>query len=537
MHYFIFPSKDATIYEDSIHQNTGMDQIIELEKQLIHIQGDAPYNSRILIQFDLDEFSASLVSGETSGSDMKYYLNLTTDVAVEIPVTYSVFVYPVSQSWQMGNGKRHDIPVTTTGVSWTLRDGITVSGLTGSVWTNSGGDYFSGSNKEYEASQSFNYQTTDLHVDVTNIVESWLSGSIQNFGFMIKRDGSAEQNIMNQGNLQFFSQETHTIYRPRLEVVWKDYIYSPYTTSSISESISGSTTVDNRTTNPILYYTTSSFYTGSGIGESSGYFTQSGDDNTWYSESYSWVTESIYSYTGSVGLYHSSSISYTYTTASIDTYTSASNTWESSSFDQNATVNDFYTASLGSEYESASVHFSSASLTSSDAEWTYDTLTGVYSSQSYDAINANYLWASSSVSTSASYSTATTQMMNAISTEDFVIYLDNLQDEYVQNSRIKFRVKARELYPRKTFVTESWAYSRDTGFISSSYYEIRDAWTEEEIMPWSVYTQISVDATGSYFDLHLNGMEPERLYRILFKVVKGNIETVYDKNYAFRIIR
>jgi hypothetical protein len=418
MHYFIFPTKDATIYEDSIHQNTGMDQIIELEKQLIHAEGDVPYNSRILIQFDLDEFSASLATGETSGSDMKYYLNLTTDVAVEIPVTYSVFVYPVgipptdavaasmsadftviesgsqyiistntdftyiassasiadtgsiyyflsgstvsesigslaskinnsdisgsvsasstggtlsleatvggvggnsytfatgsgltsenfsggvdrifySSEWQMGNGKRHDIPVTTTGVSWDLRDGVTVAGLTGSAWVNNGGDYFSGSSaepKEYEATQSFDYQTTDLHVDVTNIVESWLSGSIQNFGFLIKRDDSSEQNIMNQGNLQFFSKETHTIYRPRLEVIWRDYIYSPYITSSISQSFSSSADVDTRITNPILYYTTQSAYTGSGIGIANGYFTQSGDTNTWYSESYSWVTDYI----------------------------------------------------------------------------------------------------------------------------------------------------------------------------------------------------------------------------------------------------
>jgi hypothetical protein len=302
MHYFIFPEKDATIYESSIHQNTGLDQILELQKQLIHAEGDAPYNSRILMQFDLDDFSASLASGETSGSDMKYYLNLYTDEAVEIPVTYSVYVYPVSQSWQMGNGKRADSPITTTGVSWNLRDGVTISGVTGSAWESGsaggpGGAYFSGSDNQYQASQSFDYQSTDLHVDVTNIVEGWLSGSIQNFGFLIKRDNAAEQSILNQGNLQFFSKETHTIYRPRLEAIWKDYVWSPYTTSSISSSISGTISTDTRVTTPTLFYTTQSSYTGSGIGTESGYFTQSGDTNTWYSESYSWFTSSIYYYT------------------------------------------------------------------------------------------------------------------------------------------------------------------------------------------------------------------------------------------------
>jgi len=545
MHYFIFPEKDATLYEDNIYQNSGMDQIIELQKILVHALGDAPYNSRILIQFDLDVFSASLATGETSGSDMKYYLNLYTDEAIEIPATYSVYVYPVSQSWQMGDGKRGDNPITTTGVSWNSRDGVTISGVTGSAWESGsaggpGGAYFSGTLAEptkYQASQSFNYQTTDLHVDVTNIVEGWLSDSIQNFGFLIKRDNASEQSVLNQGNLQFFSKETHTIYRPRLEVVWKDYSWSPYTTSSISSSISSSADVSTTTTDPILYYSTSSFYTGSGIGTGSGYFTQSGDTNTWYSESYSWMTSSIYSYTGSIGLYHSSSLSYVYSTASYDTWTSASITWISGTLSRVGTVADFYTASLGSEYESASVFFSSGSLTSSDAMWTYNTVGGYYASQSYAAVTASYSWVSSSLSSSISSSTTTTALMSNVPGETFVVYLDNLQNEYVQDSKIRFRVNARDRYPRKTYVTESWAYTRDTYYISSSYYAVRDAWTEDEIMPWSTYTQISVDSSGSYFNLHLNGMEPERLYRILFKIVKGSIETVYDKNYTFRIIR
>jgi len=826
MHYFIFPEKDATIYEDSIHQNAGMDQILELQKQLIHAVGDTPYNSRILMQFDLTTFSKSLASGETSGSDMKYYLNLYTDEAVEIPVTYSVYVYPVSQSWQMGNGKRADIPVTTTGVSWNLRDGVTISGVTGSAWLSGsaggpGGAYFSGTLAEptkYQQSQSFNYQTTDLHVDVTNIVEGWLSGSIDNFGFLIKRDNAAEQSILNQGNLQFFSKETHTIYRPRLEAVWKDYTYSPYTTSTTSSSISSSADVSTKITTPTLYYTTSSFYTGSGVGTGSGYFTQSSDANTWYSESYSWMTSSIYSYTGSIGLYHSSSVAYTPVTESTYTYTSASETWDSSSFSQTPAVSQFYTVSLGSEYSASDLgwqsitvtssawsnvvygngvfvaiswgdtdvmtspdgmswtyyntqqdantwfgltygdstfvavsrngttgsmystdngqtwtgsvtpeqnrlegvtygsssfvavasdgtsrvitspdgitwtsqsnipqqswegitysnqfvavgsstytmvspngitwttgsdtqtfhsvgygngvyvavggngiasstdgltwttrlstggnnwysvayrdglfvavsysgtyriatspdgitwtlvtapenlswygvtygidkfvavgeigtdlvmnyvwpdisYYSITSLTSSDAMWTYNTAGGYYVSQSYVAVNANYSWTSSSLSSSISSSTTTTQQMFGVPGENFVIYLDNLQDEYLQDSKVRFRLNARERYPRKTFVTESWSYTRDTYFLSSSYYAVRDAWTEDEIMPWSSYTQVSVDTSGSYFDLYLNGIEPERLYRILFKIVKGSIETVYDKNYTFRIIR
>ena len=534
MHYFIFPEKDSTIYEDSVTQNAGLDQILELEKRLVHTKGDVPWNSRILIKFDLDDFSASLATGELSGSDMRYYLNLFTSEAVEIPLSYDVFAYPISQSWEMGTGKRGDSPINTTGVSWNMRDGITLSGISGSTWATTGSDFISGSG--YEASQSFDFQTTDLHLDVTTLVESWLDGTIDNHGILIKRSDSAEKSILNQGNLQFFSNETHTIYRPRLEIIWKDFSYSPYTSTTTSQSISSSFDVDTRITTPILPYTTTTNYTGSGIGTGSGYFTQSVDLNTWYSESYSWVTESIWSYTSSLGLYHSSSAAYTYTTASFNTYISSSISWVSYSLAETITIVDFYTGSLGAEYESGSVYFSTGSMTSSDATWIYDTTAGYYYSQSLSPVN--YTWTSSSLSSSISSSATDTLLMNPITNEDYVFYVSNMYEEYRQNSKVRFRIKARERYPRKTFVTESWEYTTNEKFPpTQSYYAIRDGWTETEWMPFSSYTQLSVDTSGSYFDLYLNGLEPERFYRLMFKVTQGGIEKIIDNDNMFRIVR
>jgi len=544
MHYFIFPEKDATIYEDSIHQNTGLDQILELQKTLVHAQGDTPYNSRILIKFDLDTFSASYAAGTTSGSDMKYYLNLYTDEAIEIPLSYTVEVYPLSSSWEMGNGKRADSPITKTGVSWNIRDGVTISGVTGSAWVSSGSDYLSGSGyTQYAASQSFSFQTTDLHVDVTTTVNAWLSGSIPNHGFLIKRSALNETSSLNQGTLQFFSNETHTIFRPRLEAIWKDASFTYNTTSSISQSISSSAIVNTKTTNPIIGYSTYTFYTGSGIsGSGTGYVTQSGSPNTWVSRSYSNYTASIYSYTSSLGLYHSSSVAYVYTTASYDTWTSASITWLSGTLSRAGTVSNFYTRSLGSEFLPSATADVSYSLAvpgyTASAVWVYNTTAGYYYSSSITALSASYTWTSSSLSQSVSQSTTTTQLMYPITDEDFVVWIPNLYNEYKQNAKVRFRVKARERYPRKTFVTESWSYTRVEYFLpTQSYYEVRDGWNEVQWMPFSSYTQLSVDKTGSYFDLNLDGLEPERLYRIAFKVVQGSIERVIDNDYMFRIIR
>ena len=56
MHYFIYPSKDATIYSGSgagkLDRNTGLDEILEVDKRIQpdYLEDDW---SRILIQFDL----------------------------------------------------------------------------------------------------------------------------------------------------------------------------------------------------------------------------------------------------------------------------------------------------------------------------------------------------------------------------------------------------------------------------------------------------------------------------------------------------
>jgi len=539
-HYFLFAKKDSTIYEDSIHMNTGLDQLVELQKQIVHSYDDAPYNSRILIEFDLDDYSSSFASGELSGSGMKFYLNMYTAEALEIPFSYTVCAYPVSQSWEMGDGKRSSVPATKTGVSWEVRDGVTISGITGSTWVTTGSDYLSGSGYEtYESSQSFEFQTTDLYIDVTNTVLAWLRGTIPNYGFLIRRTVTDERNDLNQGTIRFYSNETNTIYRPRLEAIWKDFSNSPRTT--VSYSYSEATSILSMSYNPVISYTTVTSYTGSGIGYNTGYFTQSADSTTWYKESYYYATHSIYSWTGSVGLYHSSSF-VTSSTYLEYTYTSGSNTIISYSLvSTTTTLTDFYTASLGSDFSAsnvANVSYSIAAATSSDAEWTYASVGGYYYSQSFTAVTANYTYLSSSI-TGYATSSASTQTMFAIGGEDFVIHLTNMLDKYRQDSKVRFRMRARERYPKKTYTTGSWSYTRDESFLPlTSYYSIRDAWTEEEVIPFSDYSQISVDSTGSYFNLYLNGVEPERFYRILFKVSQSNnVETIYDEKYTFKVIR
>ena len=73
MHYFIFPEVDTTLYSASGSKNTGLDEIVEIRKDM-KADGTNVKVSRILMKFDLTPISASIVRGLISNP--KFYLNL-----------------------------------------------------------------------------------------------------------------------------------------------------------------------------------------------------------------------------------------------------------------------------------------------------------------------------------------------------------------------------------------------------------------------------------------------------------------------------
>lgn len=234
MIYSIFPSRDATIYENSENTNTGIDEILELTKIVSSSKQPGVSNSRILIDFDTTAISQSIVSGEISGSDgndAKYFLKIFNSTQEEIPYSYTLEVAPISQSWDMGIGKTTHFPLTQEGVSWKYRDGATNA----IAWETPGCTTVTESG--YIVTQSFTNTDFDIEMDVSNIItSSWVTGPLayQNNGILLQRTGSEETNGVRYGSLKYFSKETHTIFSPRLEVRWND---STFITGSLSALI------------------------------------------------------------------------------------------------------------------------------------------------------------------------------------------------------------------------------------------------------------------------------------------------------------
>jgi hypothetical protein len=242
MHYFIFPEFDTTLYQASQSRNTGLDEILEIEKTMNQSGGNVRV-SRALIKFELEEITKGIARGQIA-SDAKYYLNMYDANPQELSYSQSLFAYPISASWVPGEGFRADNPKTMEGASWNFRDGLTGKtywlGADESAVSSSGGAWF----QNVFGSQSFNHQTRDMRMDVTPVVNKWLDGTYSNDGFIVKRSGSLgnlsidvpEGDDTRLGNFSFFSRETNTIYSPRLEIEWYDTKFSTGSLSPLSST-------------------------------------------------------------------------------------------------------------------------------------------------------------------------------------------------------------------------------------------------------------------------------------------------------------
>ena len=229
MYYFLTASKDASIYLQQPTQNTGLDEILEVSKTYY---GNLKDVARSFIQFNLTSLSSSIVIGEVTMSSAELILRETE--TSEIPIPYSLYVHPVSQSWEMGPGTRFDEisgdGITwnhkSTGVSWLVADELSPDS-TGS-YNGKGGTWYTSS----FSTQSYDYESSDLQLDVKDIMDLWLDGSLPNNGFIIKHNSSFENDVIDYGQLKFFSKETNTIYQPKIRIGWDD---SSFETGSLTE--------------------------------------------------------------------------------------------------------------------------------------------------------------------------------------------------------------------------------------------------------------------------------------------------------------
>lgn len=118
-----------------------------------------------------------------------------------------------------------------------------------------------------------------------------------------------------------------------------------------------------------------------------------------------------------------------------------------------------------------------------------------------------------------------------------VIGITNNKGRYTDVGKQRFRLSAKPKYPVRTFSTSS-AYLTNHALPSASYWGLRDENTEEMVVDFdTAFTKISCDSQGAFFDMYMDGLQPERYYRILVKTNLDGSTTVVDNQNIFKVVR
>lgn len=274
--YKIFPTKDASLYSMFATMNTGIDPISQVSNLNLALSL-SPSVARNLIYFDTAEIE-DVLNNKKEGT-WEAYLKSNIATAQGINEDSELYIYPLAQDWNNGTGTYLDQPITTDGASWATPafDGSNVPWSQGNPTTPisssrtdsytdpkyavaGGGVWFTTSSygaMSYPYTKTFSMRSDkDLDMRVTNTVHDWYSGSIGNYGFIMKWEETIEFNPNKQIQpvLQYYSIDTNTIYPPSLEFRWDDYLYQ---TSSNIQVLSGSSLYINLDENPGVFYSES----------------------------------------------------------------------------------------------------------------------------------------------------------------------------------------------------------------------------------------------------------------------------------------
>ena len=184
---------------------------------------------------------------------------------INVPFNYNVYTYPISQSWEGGNGRLYSDISATDGVSWLYRDytngntwydyDLTSSWKSVNYFDNpeyvtesfihGGGTWYTinpDTGESLQCSQSFRRNSQgDIGIDVTKIVNVWNDDIIPNNGFILMLSNEVVEHISNKFNtntdFEFYSRDTNTIYSPALQISWDDSEFKPYGESGSLEPL------------------------------------------------------------------------------------------------------------------------------------------------------------------------------------------------------------------------------------------------------------------------------------------------------------
>ena len=124
-----------------------------------------------------------------------------------------------------------------------------------------------------------------------------------------------------------------------------------------------------------------------------------------------------------------------------------------------------------------------------------------------------------------------TGSLSVLTTPNILLSVSNLKESYNQEEVVRMRLFCREQYPRRVFTTSSF-YSTNRALPKSSQWALKDVKTDEFVINFETLNKISCDSTGNYVDLYMNGLQPERYYKLIVKTtINGSTVLIDNKSY------
>jgi len=200
--------------------NAGAADVIEIFSIYGQATTSSAEASRALVQFDTSQISADRTAGliPANGSVSFYLKMFNTEHIETTPRNFTLAVQAVSQSWEEGNGldldSYTDLTYNNIGSNWIKRSG-------NNSWVAQGGDFHT--TPVFTA--TFDKGSEDLEINVTSLVEEWIAGTKDNYGFGIFLSGSYESGTTSYYTKKFFARSSEFFFKkPIIEARFNDDI-------------------------------------------------------------------------------------------------------------------------------------------------------------------------------------------------------------------------------------------------------------------------------------------------------------------------
>lgn len=430
--------------------------------------------SRVLYEFPITSSAGNILADRTSGEipasgSVSFFLKLyNAEHAFTLPRDFTLVVSAVSRSWSEGIGLDMEEYTDLDTSNW-------ISASNGTAWTNYGGDYHA--SPVYTS--TFDDGTEDLEVDITELVEQWIKGSSSggknNYGIGLFLTSSQEAYFSSSSGQddpigyqlhnpsgakesfytkKFFARGTEFFFkRPIIEARWDDSKKDNAGNFYLSSSLASAT--DNLNTLYLYNLVRGQLKNIPAVGTNP-------------------ILLSVY---GTLG-------------------------------------GDKITLPIGGGV-----------ATNGDFNVTGGFVsTGIYSASfayTGSATTIYPVWHSGSTE----FHTASAVTVDTFSSGDFnpnpkyISKITNLKPIYDTDELARFRLYVRQKDWNPTIYTKATT-NIETEIIEDAYYKVFRVVDELEVIPYGTgslnHTRLSYDASGSYFDLNMDLLQPDYAYAIKF---------------------